>query len=173
MSDKLPVYSDYTRDQTISDVFDNLIREEGIAERGIFEYHIHRLYSPCDLFSAALWEIFDARRVIKKCNHCGRFFATPRRADSKYCSRPSRENANLTCAEEEKYEQKLAREKLSRQGQNAYRRALRRMDTNAKTEEERTAFFTEKQKQRTALHEKKITVEQYIEWLDSCWRKGH
>ena len=47
------------------------------------------------------------------------------------------------------------------------------MDTNAKTEEERTAFFTEKQKQRTALHEKKITVEQYIEWLDSCWRKGH
>ena len=124
------------------------------------------------MFSAVLWEIFDAGRIIKKCKHCDRFFATPHRTDSEYCGRPSPKNPNLSCAEEERYERKLMKERLSREVRNAYRRALRRIDSNkCLSDDDIHFFYREKEKLRTAVLRKEITMDEFIAWLDSYGRK--
>ena len=164
----LPIYSDDF--EGIMKVLQKLIDEEGIAEKHRFEYHMYKVTSLAELFSAVLREIFEAKRYIHQCKHCNKFFITPYRSDNKFCCRPSPENPNNSCAEQHKFEDRQIKERLATVARREYNVARARLERNATRDDEINWFYSEAAKFRESVLEREKSVDEYIAWLRSCGR---
>lgn len=137
----------------------------------ILTYHIYKLDFLSDLLSASLQEIFNEKKIIKRCGNCNKLFVPPKRSDTQYCLRPSPGNPEHTCAEEAKYQLQVRREK-SKILNESYRKKYNVIKTMlltkyGETSDKYNLFLSENAVNKQNVLDGLLSEEEYVAWLMS------
>ncbi len=118
---------------------------------------------------------YNPNAIIKKCHNCGKWF-TPKKSDTKYCDRISHQYKNKTCKEAMITINKLKNEKSSELRilkKRIYNKYLSTYSTYQSEEalKELNNFKKEKEKWDKNLKVDLVTTKQYIDWLNSNYKR--
>ncbi|MBD5118895.1 MAG: hypothetical protein HDT37_07275 [Clostridiales bacterium] len=136
----------------------------------LLKYHVYRLNSLFDLFSATVQEIANIEAYIKRCELCSKLYCVPNRVTiTKYCSF----TCNLKAKERRReLERKQEEEQKSRQAEWAeVRKRLAPMYNLIRgkleiDDEEREKFFQRRRKFRDDILNGICTCEEFEDWMN-------
>lgn len=136
----------------------------------LLKYHIYRLDSLFDLFSATVQELADIEAYIKRCELCGKLYCVPNRAAvTKYCS----STCNLKAKERRReLERKQAEERDSREAELSkvcnelipiYNFIRGKLEID---DEEREKFFQRRKQYKDDILDGTCTCEEFEKWMN-------
>jgi len=128
----------------------------------------YNFYSFKDLFVFCFNEFIRSNGVLKKCEHCSRYFS-PSRHGVRYCDMPAPEYPSKTCLEYVKYQKYLDRSHT--EAVQLHKRIYNRKANKYKRTENTTLladlnrFKTQSATWRNDVRNGRKTEQEYIEWL--------
>ena len=150
------------------------------AETAIFASDIYQRLQEClnseeslDLCNYLLARYLEAQIEFRTCKFCGKYFGVRKGSKDKYCDRLIGATGK-TCKQSgsfRNYEKQYFDNPVNKEYKRAYKTRNARVHAGTMTREEFDAWTKEAKAKRTACLQEKITLDEFIAWLDRDKRR--
>ena len=138
-------------------------------------YHYYHIDSITSFLSAALQEVFSAKKRILTCKYCMELFIPEKRTDTLYCKGYNSISPERSCKAQAKLDRQLARVRASesRRIYNSIRTMMeaRCDDLHAEPQQILNNFLSEAYEKRQKIKSGDLSEDEYVAWLKTHYRR--
>ena len=160
--ENFPIY------ENTSDMLDKM-EDKKKKEQEFFTTEVLSSEDPSDLVDFMLVRYMRNNLQMKPCKYCGRYFATKRAYKTDYCDRLI-DGSTKTCREAgaiRLYEKRMQEDPAVKEYKRSYKAHNARIRYGLMTREEFSEWSLEARKRRQLCVEGKLSLEDFVAWLDS------